>query len=876
MAAELQSPASPQPRVQNFAPVRPLLELKRNAKAPSSRLSKVLQERFNHFHRKDRDVFREITNVGQLVSLYMNGKHFLARNPIDGSWGVLPLKGTDDTSRRALNIMNSLKQNLLAKWENSNPDILIRPGRNLDTAVSAAKAADTVNNYYERQFYNHWFSQQEGLFGMTFGTYIDRYRYDDAKVSMTVISDVFEQKEATFGEGFGFCGDCQHGGPANEFQQPEMGQLGGDGPLTQQGRCPQCGSTAVDVQSPSSGSLQSATGRQSKQIGDLVCDLLPMPACRWDLSRRPEDSSWFIYRQRVSRGSITRILGNVLVPDGNTECDNGLEVLRALGHSGQALSGFSGFGNQRKARDDERADEHTFDEMWLSPDDYADVNLIGDEETVEGATIPKGKLTDVFPDGLCAVGLNGMAVVLALYPEQHRNHVVSGTWFMQAATGAGRGLADSVEIQKQFNTLNNQALAYMSATHTPAIMYDNQILTGNKMKYIGTPKTNIPVDLTKLPEGRKLADAIHQFQPTAMPNQFFNYAQNFLNVMFQKTSMVSDFNNGEPGITAQNTTATAAEIDQGNADSINQPIFLIKADARKRGAELTISLFRKHFPMKRYFALGGKYGRQQGIELSGTDVKADLVFEVARNSEMPKGPYTRQKNLMQFFQVVQGGEGYLALQQANPKLASQIEQVFDVELETDDFDSVAELCRRRLDQMTQAAKTGVDDPTVLISAIQPPISAVELQLKQKADWFASWLSTDEGQDAPMAIRAAAEMLAQGQFQGSIEQESIVATGQGVVAAAAQAPAAMGQAALDQQAQQPESTEPDPTALVQMQQEREQQQHESQESERDRQHEAAMLQAEGARDKDVAQHDATQKIRIEKAKPKPKPVAKGKP
>jgi len=70
----------------------------------------------------------------------------------------------------------------------------------------------------------------------------------------------------------------------------------------------------------------------------------------------------------------------------------------------------------------------------------------------------------------------------------------------------------------------------------------------------------------------------------------------------------------------------------GNADAINQPIFMIKADARKRGAKITINLFRQHFPMKRYFDLGGKFGKQQGVELSGADLQADLVFEVAKNS----------------------------------------------------------------------------------------------------------------------------------------------------------------------------------------------------------------------------------------------------
>lgn len=868
--------ATPQLEIVNMAPIKPLTELRRGAKKPDSRLGSVLKERFQHFHRKDRDVFREIVNVGQLVSLFINGNQFPVRNPVNGSWGVLPTNGNVNADRRALNILNNIKTNLLGKWENSSPDILIRPGRNLDTCVSAAKAADTINNYYERQFYHHWFTQQEGLMGMSFGTYIDRYRFDDSKVSMQVIHDIFETKEVTFGEGYGFCGDCQFGGTANEFQQNQLGghKFGESMGEAQEmpASCPNCGSSAVSVQPAARDSIQSMTGRQTQAIGDLVCELLPMPACRWNLAKRPEESEYFIYNQDITPGDVTRVLGNVLLPQGSSDSDHGLDVLRALGKQGQALSGFSANSGRRDDREGDYKDRPVFNEMWLAPSCYADINLIGDEETVEGNTIPKGKLIDVFPDGLCAVGLNGMAVVLALYPEQHKHHIVSGTWFMQSQTGAGRGLADSVEIQKQFNTLNNQAASYMSATYTPAIGYDNQLISGNKMKYIGTPKTNIPFDLTKLPEGRKLADSIWQFQPTAMPAQFFNYSQNFLNVLFQKTSLVSDFSNGEPGITASNTTATAAEIDQGNADAANQPIFQIKADCRKRGAELTIRLFREHFPIKRYFDLGGKFGRQQGIELSGADVKADLVFEVIRNSEMPKGPYTRQKNLMSFFNVVKGGDGYALMKQADPKLADEIKQVFDVDIESDDFDAVAELCRKRLDQMQKAAKAGVNDPNVLITqAIQPPISKVELDLAEKGKWFASWLSTDEGQEAPMSLRAAAEMLAEGQIEGNAEQAAKEALRQGTIAAAGQAPMALGMSALEQQGQE-QPTEPDPSAQLQFAQEQSTQAHEQQENALDREHERTMLEAESKKEKETAKVEADHKIRIEKSKPK-KPAAK---
>ena len=854
----------------NQAPLKPLLELERGGKKPGSYIQKAIQERFTHFHRKDKVVFREIYNVGQLISLFINGKQFPVMNPYDGSWGVLPVRANSDSSRRALNVMRDIVQGLLGKWENSNPDIIVRPGRNLDKCALAAKSADAIVDYYERQFYNSWFSQQEALMGMTFGTYIDRYRFDENKVSMSLIQDVFGQKDVTFGQGSGMCAECQFSGSYQDFAHAseELGAVGGQGPISRP-KCPQCGSTAVLADKPAQGGVMSVIGQEKRQIGDLVCELLPVPSCRWDLAKRPEDSSYLIHRQSVPRGSITRILGNVLIPKGETDHDYGLEALRALQKEGQAMSGYSSHGNRRREIDsDTKDDGNTFDEMWLSPDDYADINLIGDEETVGGTAIPKGKLTDAFPDGLCAVGINGMALVLALYPEKHKNHVVSGTWFAQAQTGSGRGLADSVEIQKQFNSLNNQALAYMSSTYTPAVGYDNAIWSGSKMKYLGTPRQNIPFDLTKLPDGRKLQDSIYQFSPQSIPSQFFNYAQNFLNVMFQKTSGKSDYSQGEPGITATNTTATAAQIDQGNADSINQPIFLVKADARKRGMEITINLFRQHFPMKRYFDLGGKYGKVQGMELSSADLEADLVFEVVRHSEMPKGPYTRLQNLNS---VAQGFGGYPVLLQslqAMPKEVNMILQTYDVDLEFSDFDEVGDLCRKRLNQMKEAAKVGVTDPLILIQAIQPPIDEAEPNLAQKAKWFSDALDWDELQEASMSLRQAVSALAKGQFQGAMAQEGEVAFQQGTVQAAAQAPMALGQHLLEQAGQQgQEQQQPppiDPNAVLQAQQDG-----------RAQQHEKEMAETTHSHDLEKAKVEADHKIRVEKAKPKPKPAAKAK-
>src|SRR5262249_29165650 len=161
-------------------------------------------------------------------------------------------------------------------------------------------------------------------------------------------------------------------------------------------------------------------------------------------------------------------------------------------------------------------------------------------------------------------------------------------------------------------------------------------------------------------------------------------------------------------------------------------------------------------------------------------------------------------------------------------------------------------------------------PELLLQAIDPPISQVELQLEEKAHWFAAWISTDEGQQASPSLRAAAELLAQGQFQGAIQQQATVAAGKGTVSAAMQAPGAMGAAQLEAAQQQPESQEPDPSAVLQYRQEQSTQQHEAEQNALDRSHEMAMLDKEEQKDKTVSEAEADDKIRIEKAKPRPRP------
>jgi hypothetical protein len=156
---------------------------------------------------------------------------------------------------------------------------------------------------------------------------------------------------------------------------------------------------------------------------------------------------------------IHLVMGNINVPQTSSQetgGDVGMEMMESLAKAGQALYGSSYSAYQN--RKDEFKNGAYFDELWLSPEDYADIIIQQDEQTIDGGTLPKGKLTDTFPDGLVAVGLNGMTTLLGLHAEKHKDHIVSGAWNKKMLSGVGRGIADTVEVQKRANRLDTQRL----------------------------------------------------------------------------------------------------------------------------------------------------------------------------------------------------------------------------------------------------------------------------------------------------------------------------------------------------------------------------------------------------------------------------------
>lgn len=860
------TPATQSPEATNFAPLQPLLLLGRDNKASDDYLWSCLKERFTYHLGLNLTTWNEMYDSGEQVANFIVGKQFVMPNPMSPG-RFLPYNPPNiNSQKRAMNITNFYTSNCLWKWCLSNPDIRVNPGVDTDEAEESAVAAGIIVDHYEYEFFNPRIVINEALQGICWGSYIWRLHPDTTKPLGHAIREVFENRTISAGAGYGHCTECDMEGTAEQFQQVES-------PLGETtGICPDCGASA-QLDRPSA-EMPVVAEQKQVPVFDLSAKLVPFTNARWDLRFNAEESPWLIIRERTNMGVIKAMFGDVRIPTASSQStsdsDRGLDIAERLAFVGQPQAGYS----RTESRPTLFKTPVTIEEHWLAPEDYADISLKSDTQTVSGETISKGRLIDTFPDGMLVQGLNEMTTIIGIYKEQHRKYITQGSWYSRPMSGAGRGLQDLVEVQKRLNADDSQIHNYLRATSTPAMLVvEGALGEEDRSMYAGMPGENIPVLMNNLPEGMKPQDLIQPaFTPAAVSGQMFEYTYNRLNQFAQIVSHITDFSSGLPGV--NNKTATGARITQANSNALFTAPLQLKAQVRKDIMQKTVELYRTHVPIARFFPLKGKYGRLQGKMLAGANICKDLVFDVVPDSEIPKNAEIQRDDYTAFFLAFGGYEGYAMAKGSDPDMVKDIEHAFGIRTRAESYSVVASLCLKRINQMAQFAEMA-SEPVQLIMAIQPPVDPLEDQIEDKIKWLRSWLDEDSGLEAPVMLRAGVGELIKLLFQFGAQVANVLAGAAGQAQAAAAAPTMQKQAELDAANQPQESTEPDPTALVQMQQERESQQHEASESARDRAHELTVLRAEGERDKQVATHDATEKIRIEKAKPKPKPAPKGK-
>jgi hypothetical protein len=768
---------------QNFAPKKPVVDLIQTKKLPKtpSRFEQSFKEWYTskmNYEKRSRD---EAISMAQLVALFRKGNQLLVRRPFGApGYYVRPIQNDDTYRQTAMNIMTFYSQISESKLEAVNPYVNMRPGDETPEAIAAAQACRPVVDFYETQWYTSKFTRREAIRLLTDGIFIHQVRWNPF-LGPSISSRQIGQIEQQIDGGEGSCADCQFQGEAEHFEKTDYGF-----------QCPQCQSEATDVRPPQTQMLSQISMGPAQPSGEPEIISSSFASWHWDMSKDLECSSYAIKRQKITQGAINLMLGDITIPDSPSSDDYGLDVLHALTYAGQAFQGSSNAAMYPGGTQSAWDKRPTMFEAWLSPEDQAEIEC-DEGETICGVNMPKGRLSNFFQGrDICVAGLNDGALIIGTYAdESHCNEVITCQWYMDAESGGGRGMEDTAAVQRRFNAVDGQIYQGLATTATPPVFVDLRMLREDQGKYLFKPGVNHDVNLSMLPVGMKLPDAIHIPQPGQVSPQFVQYGGPFLKQMGDLSALAVEFSDL---LSIDNRTATGAQISAALANSLYGPMLMSKGESRVEIAKKIVYLYAKYGTADRYFpGKDNARGRNVGSEC----LKGKVIFELVENTHLPITPYSQQSDVTSLLQAF-GGNPVLMVQlkAQDPELFRAITRPFSsLKLESEDSDDVSTLCLSRLEQMKEAMEMGIDDPNMLVQSIQPPVSIREPKQKEKQTWFSQWLDLDSAQKAPLVLRQAAEAMWTLHEQLMNQAALPMAASQGLIAgvgqAAAAAPSALG-------------------------------------------------------------------------------------
>lgn len=766
----------------NYAPVKPLLRLANTQKAEPHSLNSAIKELFQDCLKRDEALWNDIADKTLLVAEFIQGKKSFGYNSFQNRYMPVRRSRSNPNETGVINLMQYYATQNIRRITASNPDlepadVFLRP--DYEEKVKVAKA---VWNYYESRFYNPTFSLTKALHLIHSGTFIEALSYDPSKQSAMVFKDIFGEVEIEISAGQGRCYECEFSGVEKDFEQvnPDIAM------------CPNCQSAEVTVEPSVRQLTETVVGRQPQAFGDLVLDLYPIQACRFNAKAAAEDSSWFIYRQKVSGGKIKMLLGDIVI-EGGSQSDRGLDTLDEISKSTSILSSVeaNGVGTRAGGTTTIGNREHIIESFSIAPEDYQDIMVKGNEATVSGEKLPTGaKMIELFPDGCTVLGINGMEIIYGIYPIHHSKLIASSCYHSRYNSGTGRGMEDTVEIQRRFNKRDNQMDTYLDQSATPGKTYIEGAIDQKHIKSITRPDAVIPIKKAVLAEiGNR--QVIEPIAAGVIHPAIMQYVNDYLGQYRQLTSHITENVNGVANI--NNNTATAAAITKDNAESLFSPMLMTAAQARKRTARNTLFMYRELFTdVSRYFSFSsGKYKTHKGGLVKGSEIDPEIEFVVVRDSEAPKTRTTKQIDTQNFMLVVGGAQGLTVLMQTDSKLVSALAKTYDVDLDLDTYDEIKDICKARLEMAMSlgkqiyaaiqsnpmAAQVPIEQilsPEMILQEIDQPVEVFESEHIEKAKWFSEYLDSAEGFALNAMERALVGGLIRAHYTAQATQEAEIA------------------------------------------------------------------------------------------------------
>jgi hypothetical protein len=575
---------------------------------------------------------------------------------------------------------------------------------------------------------------------------------------------------------------------------------GGQAPLPggqgqQPNACLDCGSPNIEIQPAEPLEVETIQGYEEYEHGDICCEEVAAFELKHDLAELPQDSPYLIRRRRIRLPVLQSKFPFLHITAAKGD-NRGVQIADTLKRtSAQGMSSWSKDSNDEPATD--------FIQIWLDPCMYSRCVLKSDMVTLDGETIPAGTLlADIFPKGMYMCFIEGIDGVIELRNEHHKDFWVGQVYRQRAISSLGMGIEDIVEGNRQYNLIMSIIYTQLRTSAMPATLFDERLLPNGTSTYLGS-LSNIPVNLAALEDTRRLPDSIFQLQPQPPTQQHFGYADQ-MNGYMQLASRMTEFSGALPNV--DNETATGAEIANAAAQSLFGPQLALKAEMDRRGAEIILELFKQYCIDEVWITLSGKRGQQDGQWLKAADIGIDMFAEVVPDSYLPQTNLERRQRWDGFLERVGGLPGLKAALQEFPEQVEQLAEIFDVDLASADYTAAAELCRLRIEQMKQAmpmlqmAMQGMPpvqmaadpmtgemaavpvDPMAeagnfLLGILQPPIELEEIGHMAAISYLRSWLTTDEGREAPPELRAGVKaaiyrhldgLMAEAQLTGMVQ------------------------------------------------------------------------------------------------------------
>lgn len=791
---------------ENYSPVKPLLDLRENTPATPSDLNTQIKALYNELDRKDEQVIFSIAETAYTIASFIQGKQLWQRNWYSsGRWELAPMpKNVDPNKVRSINTMQFQVSQMLEDIISSNPDFEPSDMFKSFEYSQAAKKSKAVINHYEPKIWTPYFNIMQGLDLITAGTAIEQLKYDAGAKSFEVFKEIWGESEMIVDEGGGECYGCglkakfddfhMWENPKDEQDEKEANEDGKQSAMSGFPQCPQCGEFEVDVHEPQSEKVPTIVGREKYDVGDFVLLARSILSTRFDVSRRPEESSYFITKDYIPNSKVKRLIGDINLP-GLSETDIGLEYLHKISRIGAGIGGA-----KREYVEQKASHKHAMlVTMSIDLDLCAEIQIpnTSDERMTLAGELPKGKTLADLPDvqrngGATVLGLNGMGVIYGIYAKHHSKEVASIQYFSKPNSGTGRGAEDLAEMQKRRNRQDAQVVAAVDGA-SPGYVAVQGSMDESELKKMGFPNsrgfiTQAAFNLA----GRDIDKAIKQFPPQMVAPQLFEYGQEI-----ERFTQMTAHNVSMSGAVfdADNKTATGANILRATAQEIAIPFLNSKAGGRTRTVRNLLGGYRDFFPdIKRNFSLGASSNRQfSQIEVAGRDIDPEIEFVIVANSEIPQNYYSRKVDYLGFTQVVGGIPIIEQLSQANPRLLNVYEKAFNIDLGMNGFDRIEEVCQLRMRQafdlaelfgelLLQAqsrtqqggppqmaegpeaspssqidnmmpqnqAQNGLmpEDENyafdMLLDNIEPKILPKEKNHKAKSDWFCDYLDSEEG------------------------------------------------------------------------------------------------------------------------------------